>query len=142
MSGARPVRPLPELPAVGHNIMKRWVKIEGRQKRRAVIRKKISGTKERPRLSIYRSLNHLHAQIIDDENGTTILTLSTASPDVKEKAKKDTGNVKGANLLGIALAEACKKKGVTKIVFDRSGYLYHGRVKALAEAARKGGLQF
>lgn len=142
MSGARRVRPWPVLPVAGHNKMKRWVKIEGRQKRRAVIRKKISGTKDRPRLSVYRSLNHMHAQVIDDENGTTILTLSTASADLKDKINKDAGNVKGANLLGIALAEACKKKGVNKVVFDRSGYLYHGRVKAVADAARKGGLQF
>jgi len=122
--------------------MKSWIKIEGREKRRKIIRKKINGTKDRPRLSVYRSLNHLYAQIVDDIAGNTIVALSTVSPEIREKVKKDSGNVKGAALLGTELADACKKKGVTKVVFDRSGYLYHGRVKALAEAARKGGLQF
>jgi len=74
--------------------------------------------------------------------GKTLVSLSTASPDLKDKIKKDAGNVKGAVLLGTALAEICKKNGISKVVFDRSGYLYHGRVKALAESARKGGLQF
>jgi large subunit ribosomal protein L18 len=122
--------------------MKKWVKIEGRQRRRRIIRKKISGTKERPRLSIYRSINNLYAQVIDDLDGRTLVSISTASPALKEKVKKDGGNVKGAVVLGTALAEACKAKSVSKVVFDRGGYLYHGRVKALAEAARKGGLQF
>jgi len=122
--------------------MKRWVKIEGREKRRKVIRKKVSGTGEKPRLSVYRSINHICAQLIDDVAGKTLLALSTASPDLKDKVKKDAGNVKGASLLGAALAELCKKKGITKVVFDRSGYLYHGRVKAVADAARKGGLIF
>ncbi len=120
----------------------KWIKLEGRARRRKIIRKKISGTNERPRLSVYRSLKHLHAQVIDDEAGKTLLTLSTAVAELKEKIKKDAGNVKGAAILGTALAEACKKKGISKVVFDRSGYLYHGRVKALAEAARKGGLVF
>ena len=84
----------------------------------------------------------MYAQIIDDAAGRTLVALSTLSPQVKEKSKKDCGNIKGAALLGTALAEACKKAGVTKVVFDRAGYLYHGRVKALADAARKGGLQF
>lgn len=122
--------------------MKSWIKIEGREKRRKIIRKKINGTKDRPRLSVYRSLNHLYAQIVDDIAGNTIVALSTVSPEIREKVKKDSGNVKGAAFLGTELAGACKKKGVTKVVFDRSGYRYHGRVKALAEAARKGGLQF
>jgi large subunit ribosomal protein L18 len=122
--------------------MKRWVKIEGRTRRHKMIRQKVSGTNERPRLSVYRSLNGIYAQIIDDENGKTLLSLSTLSPDVKAKAKKDAGNVKGAGILGTALAEACKKKNIAKVTFDRAGYLYHGRVKALADAARKGGLQF
>ncbi len=122
--------------------MKKWVKIEGRQRRRKIIRKKISGTSDRPRLSVRRSLSHMYAQIIDDTVGKTIVALSTLSPVVRENAKKDSGNVKGAILLGTAIADAGKKAGITKVVFDRAGYLYHGRVKALAEAARKGGLQF
>lgn len=122
--------------------MKKWIKIEGRERRHKIIRKKIIGTQERPRLSVRRSLSHMYAQIIDDTTGRTLVALSTLSPVVKEKSKKDCGNVKGAVLLGTAMAEACKKSGVTKVVFDRAGYLYHGRVKALAEAARKGGLQF
>jgi large subunit ribosomal protein L18 len=122
--------------------MKNWIKIEGRERRHKIIRKKIIGTNERPRLSVYRSLNHLYAQIINDIDAKTIVSLSTLSPDVKEMIKEDAGNVKGAVALGIALAQTCIKKGVTKVVFDRSGYLYHGRIKALADAARKGGLQF
>lgn len=122
--------------------MKRWLKFEGRVRRHSILRKNLAGTTERPRLSVYRSLSHIYAQLVDDMNNKTLLSLSTLSPDVKTKVSKDSGNVKGAALLGTALAEACKKKGITKVVFDRSGYLYHGRVKALAEAARKGGLQF
>lgn len=122
--------------------MKRWVEISGRQRRHRIIRKKISGSKERPRLNVYRSLNHLYAQVIDDMAGKTLVSLSTNSPDIKDKLKKDAGNVKGAAALGTALAEICKKSGITKVVFDRAGYLYHGRIKALAEAARKGGLAF
>lgn len=122
--------------------MNKWIKVSGRQRRRKVIRKKISGTKDRPRLSVYRSLTNLYAQVIDDMDGRTVISLSTRSAGLKDKLKKDSGNVKGASALGSALAEACKAKGLTKVVFDRSGYLYHGRVKALADAARKGGLQF
>ena len=122
--------------------MKKWIKLEGRDRRHKIIRKKIVGTEERPRLSVRRSLSHMYAQIIDDVTGRTLVALSTLSPEVKEKSKKDCGNVKGATLLGLAIGEACKKSGVTKVVFDRAGYLYHGRVKALAEAARKSGLQF
>lgn len=84
----------------------------------------------------------MYAQIIDDVAGRTLVAMSTLSPEVREKFKKESGNVKGATALGAAIAEASKKAGVTKVVFDRAGYLYHGRVKALAEAARKSGLQF
>ena len=122
--------------------MKKWIKIEDRERRHKLIRKKVSGTPERPRLNVYRSLNHLYAQVVDDTIGKTLVSMSTMSSELKDKLKKDAGNVKGAQALGVAVAEACKKKGVTKVVFDRAGYLYHGRVKALAEAARKGGLQF
>jgi len=122
--------------------MKKWIKVTGRTRRRKIIRKKVVGTKDRPRLSVHRSIKNLYAQIIDDMEGKTIVAISTASPELKDKVKNDGGNVKGAQVLGTALAEACKKKGVSKVVFDRSGYLFHGRVKTLAEAARKGGLQF
>lgn len=122
--------------------MNRRIKFEGRQRRHKIIRKRVVGTKDRPRLSVYRSLNGLYAQVIDDLDGKTLVSLSTLSGDLKTKTKKDGGNVKGASLLGTALAEVCKKKSIVKVAFDRSGYLYHGRVKALAEAARKGGLQF
>ena len=122
--------------------MKRWVKLEGRFRKHKIIRQKVVGTKERPRLSVYRSINHLYAQIIDDIAGKTLISLSTSSPDLKDKLKKDGGNVKGASVLGVALAELCKKNNITKVVFDRSGYLYHGRIKVLAEACRKGGIQF
>ncbi|MDD5174050.1 MAG: 50S ribosomal protein L18 [Candidatus Omnitrophota bacterium] len=120
----------------------KWIKISGREKRHRRIRKKIVGTIERPRLSICRSTGHLYVQLIDDTAGKTLVSFSTLSADLKDKIKKDAGNVKGAVILGSAIAEECKKKGITKVVFDRAGYLYHGRVKALAEAARKGGLSF
>ncbi|MCX5667482.1 MAG: 50S ribosomal protein L18 [Candidatus Omnitrophica bacterium] len=120
----------------------KWRKLSGREKRHKRIRKKIVGTIERPRLSIRRSTSHLYAQVIDDTKGKTLVSFSTLSVDLKDKIKKDAGNVKGAVILGSAIAEKCKKEGITKVVFDRAGYLYHGRVKALAEAARKGGLSF
>ena len=122
--------------------MKKWIEIDGRNRRHKIIRKKISGTSQKPRLSVYRSLDNLYAQLVDDTCGKTMLSLATNSKDLKDKVKKDGGNVKGANLLGVALAELCKKNGIAGIVFDRSGYAYHGRVKSLAEALRKGGLQF
>ncbi|MFA6142422.1 MAG: 50S ribosomal protein L18 [Candidatus Omnitrophota bacterium] len=122
--------------------MKKWIKVRGRVRRHKMMREKISGIKDKPRLSVYRSIDNLYAQLVDDVAGHTLLGLSTNSPDLKDKVKKDGGNVKGASILGISLAELCKKNGISKIVFDRSGYAYHGRVKALAEALRKGGLQF
>jgi len=122
--------------------MKKWIEIDGRNRRHKIIRKKISGTSLKLRLSVYRSLDNLYAQLVDDTCGKTMLSLATNSKDLKDKVKKDGGNVKGANLLGAALAELCKKNGIASIVFDRSGYAYHGRVKSLAEALRKGGLQF
>ena len=92
--------------------MKSWIKITGRVKSHKKIRNKISGTKERPRLSVYRSIDNLYAQLVDDLAGHTMLSLSTSSPDLKEKVKKDGGNVKGASALGVALAEACKDDAV------------------------------
>ena len=113
---------------------------EARIKRHRRIRKKISGTKDRPRLSVYRSLKNIYAQLIDDESNTTILTCSTQQKPLKEQVKSN--NVQAATLLGESLAKGAKEKGIEEVVFDRGGYLYHGRIKAVAEAARKGGLKF
>ncbi len=104
------------------------------------IRKKLRGTAERPRLNVYRSLNHIYAQVIDDLNGTTLVSASTA--EGKKEEQRTGGNVAAAKAVGKTIAERAKAKGVTKVVFDRGGYIYHGRVKALADAAREAGLQF
>ncbi len=101
------------------------------------IRRKLSGTTERPRLSVHRSLNHIYAQLIDDQTGQTLASASTLA--VKSKTG---GNVAAAKEIGKTIAERAVEKGVKKVVFDRGGYLYHGRVKALADAAREAGLEF
>jgi large subunit ribosomal protein L18 len=107
------------------------------------IRRKMRGTAERPRLNVYRSLNHIYAQVIDDANGVTVVSASTAEGGKGVKgAKKTGGNVASAKAIGKMVAERAKEKGVTKVVFDRGGYLYHGRIKALADAAREAGLEF
>ncbi len=111
-----------------------------RRKRR--VRKRVWGTPERPRLSVHRSLRQIYAQIIDDQAQKTILFLSTISPTLSPQAKGLAGKVAKAKLLGQVLAGQLKEKGVEKVVFDRGGYKYHGRVKALAEGAREGGLRF
>ena len=104
------------------------------------IRKKMQGTAERPRLNVYRSLNHIYVQVIDDLHGTTLVSASTA--EGKKEDRRSGGNVAAAKAIGKTIAERAKAKGVTKVVFDRGGYIYHGRVKAVAEAAREAGLQF
>ena len=104
------------------------------------IRKKLQGTSERPRLNVYRSLNHIYVQVIDDLSGTTLVSASTA--ESKKEPRPSGGNVSSAKAVGKAIAERAKAKGVTQVVFDRGGYIYHGRVKALADAAREAGLQF
>jgi large subunit ribosomal protein L18 len=104
------------------------------------IRKKLLGTPERPRLNVYRSLNHIYVQLIDDLEGKTIVSASTA--EAKKSERRSGGNVAASKVVGKAIAERAKAKGITKVVFDRGGYLYHGRIKALADAAREGGLQF
>jgi large subunit ribosomal protein L18 len=104
------------------------------------IRKKMQGTADRPRLNVYRSLNHIYVQVIDDLHGTTLVSASTA--EGKKADRRTGGNVAAAKAIGKTIAERAKAKGVTKVVFDRGGYLYHGRVKAVAEAAREAGLQF
>jgi len=104
------------------------------------IRKKLQGTAERPRLNVYRSLNHIYVQLIDDMSGRTLVSASTA--EGKKAAGHTGGNVASAKAVGKTIAERAKAKGISKVVFDRGGYIYHGRVKALADAAREGGLQF
>ena len=116
-------------------------KAESRQKRKLRIRKKISGTAERPRLSVFRSTKHIYAQLVDDAAGTTLLQMSTLSRDVKGEASEATKS-DAARAVGKAVAAACKARGVDKVVFDRNGFLYHGRIKALADAAREAGLAF
>jgi len=115
-------------------------KVEGRARRKRRIRKKISGSGDRPRVSVFRSSKHIYAQAIDDSNGTTVATVSTLTESVKtavEGTKTDE-----AKAVGAALAKVLKEKGIEQIIFDRNGYLYHGRVKALAEGAREAGLRF
>lgn len=104
------------------------------------IRKKVLGTSERPRLNVYRSLNHIYVQVIDDLKGNTIVSASSAED--KKGERRTGGNLASAKQVGKAIAERAKAKGVSKVVFDRGGYIYHGRVKALADAAREAGLQF
>ena len=105
------------------------------------VRMTVSGTSERPRLCVYRSLDHIYAQVIDDRAGKTLVSASTADKETK-KSLKGGGNVAAAKVVGKAIADRAKAAGVSKVVFDRGGYKYHGRVKALADAAREAGLQF
>ena len=105
------------------------------------VRTKVSGTTERPRLCVYRSLGHIYAQVIDDRTGKTLVSASSVDGETK-KGLKGGGNIAAAKVIGKAVAERAKAAGVSKVVFDRGGYKYHGRVKALADAAREAGLQF
>lgn len=116
-------------------------KLQNRLNRKRRIRKNISGTSEKPRLTIFRSLNHTYAQIIDDIKGTTLATCSSLEKDLNKKLK-GTGSCDAAKIIGENIGEKAVKQGVTKVVFDRNGYLYHGRVKAFAEGAREKGLKF
>ena len=115
-------------------------KNETRQRVHDRIRKKLRGTPERPRLSVYRSLNHIYVQIVDDLHGQTLVSASTHTGE--KGGRKTGGNVASAKDIGRSIAELAKAKGITQVVFDRGGYIYHGRVKALADAARAAGLQF
>ena len=110
-----------------------------RLKRHKRVRAKISGTPERPRLNVFRSSKHIYAQIIDDVTGTTLVSASTLDKDLNIAS---TGNVEAAKAVGAAVAKRALEKNITSVVFDRGGYIYHGRVAALAEAARENGLQF
>jgi large subunit ribosomal protein L18 len=110
-------------------------------KRQARVRSKVRGTSERPRLTIYRSLNHMYAQVIDDIKGVTLAAASSRGGALAQEAGHK-GNIASAAKVGQAIAAAAKAAGVTRVVFDRNGFLYHGRVKALADAAREAGLEF
>jgi large subunit ribosomal protein L18 len=119
-------------------------KDDRRQRIRYRIRKRMHGTTERPRLSVFRSVSHIYVQVIDDAAGTTVASASSIEASVKGKMSEGTrgGNRKGAELVGTTIAERLKEKGITRVIFDRNGFLYHGRVRAVAEAARSAGLEF
>jgi large subunit ribosomal protein L18 len=117
------------------------MKIVGRERRKLRIRKKVSGTSERPRLSVFRSSKHIYAQVIDDVSGSTLAHASTLSKDLKGTLEEDN-KVEAAKKVGALIAKICKSKQIDKVVFDRNGYMYHGRVSALAQAAREAGLDF
>ena len=112
-----------------------------RQRAHERVRTKVDGTPERPRLCVYRSLGHIYAQVIDDRSGKTLVSASSVDGESK-KNLKGGGNIAAAKVIGKAIAQRAKAAGVSKVVFDRGGYKYHGRVKALADAAREAGLQF
>ncbi|MDD3840363.1 MAG: 50S ribosomal protein L18 [Clostridia bacterium] len=112
-----------------------------RKIRHARNRKKISGTSERPRFNVFKSLNHVYAQIINDETGETLVSASTLETEIKQKANSNC-NIEAAKMVGSRIAEKALEKGINKVVFDRGGYIYHGKVKALADAAREKGLDF
>ena len=112
-----------------------------REIRHARVRNKVSGTTERPRLNVYRSLNNIYAQVIDDTTGNTLVSASTLDEEIKASVK-NTGNKEAAKAVGALVAKRAIEKNIKNVVFDRGGYIYHGRVKELAEAAREAGLEF
>ncbi|MFQ6112597.1 MAG: 50S ribosomal protein L18 [bacterium] len=113
-----------------------------RERKKLHIRKKITGTAERPRLAVFRSAKNIYAQMIDDVNNRTLTAVSTLSPDLKAEVSKSQNKVEAAKLVGKGIAEKAKSMKIKNVVFDRGGYLYHGRVKALADGARENGLEF
>ncbi len=115
---------------------------ETREKRKKRIRHKVTGTAERPRLTVFRSAKNIYAQIIDDTSFNTLVQISSISKDVRGSMQGKSGNKEGASMIGKLIAQKALEKGIKKVVFDRNGFLYHGRVKSLAEAAREGGLEF
>lgn len=117
------------------------VKVEGRKIRHLRVRQRVRGTAARPRLSVFRSPKHIFAQLIDDETGRTLVAVGSRSAEFQAKLKAG-GNVAAAKLVGELVAQKAKGRSIERVVFDRGGYQFHGRVKALAEAARAGGLQF
>jgi large subunit ribosomal protein L18 len=123
-------------------VFKRIDRNEARVRRHIRLRKKLSGTAERPRLSVYKSLHHIYAQLIDDVQGKTLLSASTVDPEVRTQINGYGGNIESAKLVGKLIAQKAQDKGIKQVVFDRGGYKFHGRVAALAEAARENGLEF
>jgi large subunit ribosomal protein L18 len=117
------------------------MRAEKRKLRQRRVRHLARGTDGRPRLSIYRSLHHIYAQVISDETGRTLVAVSTQSPDLRGAIKSNRG-MEAAKAVGKAIAEKCRQSGVESVIFDRNGFLYHGRIKALADAAREAGLKF
>jgi len=118
------------------------VKRERRERAHNRVRTRVRGSAERPRLSVYKSLRFIYAQVIDDDRGTTLAAASSADPEIREAVGKSTCSKAAAKLVGETVARRAKEKGIDKVVFDRGGYVYHGRVAAIAEAAREKGLQF
>lgn len=115
---------------------------DSREKRKRRVRKKVRGTPESPRLTVFRSSKNIYAQIIDDISCKTLVDASSLSKDTSDEIRQKGGNREGAALIGKMIAERAIKKGIKRVVFDRNGFLYHGRIKALADAAREGGLEF
>jgi large subunit ribosomal protein L18 len=122
--------------------MKVTRRAESRQKRKKRVRRRLQGTSERPRLCVFRSAKHIYAQVIDDTTARTLLAVSSLSKEVKPQLQGKGGNKDGAAVIGGSIAKRALEQGIKKVVFDRSGFLYHGRIKALAEAARQNGLEF
>jgi len=117
-------------------------KRERRDKAHLRVRKRVEGSAERPRLSVYKSLRYIYAQVIDDERGVTLAAANSSDPAIREALGGSTASKEAAKRVGELVAERAKEKGIEKVVFDRGGYVYHGRVQVLAEAAREKGLQF
>ncbi len=122
-------------------MLRKAIKNKLRKKRHLRVRKNVSGVAERPRLNVFRSLNHIYAQIINDKTGTTLVSASTMDKEIASGLEYG-GNIEAAKLVGAAVAKRALAQGITKVVFDRGGYIYHGRVAALAQAAREAGLEF
>jgi large subunit ribosomal protein L18 len=124
--------------------MKITTKKERRERISLRLRKRITGTAQRPRLSVFRSVSHIYAQVIDDVHGVTLVSASSVEPSIKGKLSgaERGGNIAGAKAIGKLVAERLKEKGISRVVFDRGGFLYHGRVRAVADAAREAGLEF
>jgi large subunit ribosomal protein L18 len=142
--GLRPPLPGSETRERENEMISKTSKDQTRQKVHSRIRKKLAGSPERPRLNVYRSENHIYAQVIDDAQGVTLVAATSVEKGkgIKGDKRPTGGNVSSAKEVGKLIAERAREKGIKKVVFDRGGYLYHGRIKALADAAREAGLEF